>query len=376
MEIQSLKNAILDQPLDLVNFENNSKYLNTWKTILEVEKLESEESKNKIEIQKTQYEIENIEYQKRNDRLKFWVGIIAPLVSAMALMATLLFQIITSNRISGRQAAAEENQRISDQRQRDAEEDLQWRNFTSTLNDAGKRGLEGAFQLSSFYNSDRYKNQARSLTFVFLQGVTEFQIFNQLLYRIVPKVDSINYSDLVSLSSSLNDITTAENSEIANGKYLLKELQKFYPPDPNFLIQIIEVKSKLSKDEHNLIESSKELQLVGKRIAEFMKLGQVANLNLQNAHFFKTDFSDADFKNSNLSNVRFENCNIKNANLSNAQSFQGSEWDGTKWWQANQIERGLLKYLIDYYSLDKGISYHEEINVDDVSQFLKWKKIL
>ncbi len=107
-----------------------------------------------------------------------------------------------------------------------------------------------------------------------------------------------------------------------------------------------------------------------------MKLGQVANLNLQNAHFFKTDFSDADFKNSNLSNVRFENCNIKNANLSNAQSFQGSEWDGTKWWQANQIERGLLKYLIDYYSLDKGISYHEEINVDDVSQFLKWKKIL
>src|SRR5258707_13131541 len=89
-EIEKIKAETRQLRLANPNSTSEETRLQLKKLKLEIEKLQSD-------IEQSSIQTRNIEHLWRSDAWKFWVGIIGPTISALALIGTLFFQLYSSS---------------------------------------------------------------------------------------------------------------------------------------------------------------------------------------------------------------------------------------------------------------------------------------
>jgi hypothetical protein len=110
-------------------------------------------AKTATENAKTNQELRTSVEQMRGERLKTWASILVPIVSILALLATVLTQMYQqhSQLLAGRQQA----------------EDAQWRELLATLQGGSSRAISDISlvpRLKTFFNSPTYGSQARDVS--------------------------------------------------------------------------------------------------------------------------------------------------------------------------------------------------------------------
>jgi len=150
------------------------------------------------EAEKIESEIAASIRAARSESLRFWIPILAPVISALALIGTLLFQIQQHNENLKSQRAADEKNANA---QRLANEDAQWREVLTLAQ--GTEGPAGAYALTlmqSFFDSDRYKKQAREVTVVLLAQTAEPNVFSDNFAALLERTDWDSFRYLKNIS--------------------------------------------------------------------------------------------------------------------------------------------------------------------------------
>src|SRR5258708_1543846 len=346
MNLDELKKTLSEQSVDISDPEKFERIITSWKTILETEK-------NQADIEKSKAEIENINYQKRSDKSRLWIGVVAPLVTAIALMFTLIFQVYQTKRNSILQ--------------RQADEDTQWRSFLQKLNTRNAPTDQSiAILLKSFFSYPKYKNQACEIaSTVYLPYIVDTKYFKLMYKDFIKVIDWNNYYNIVNLTNGIyRQISDARRMREQDSAALNSKNTYAYSQSLKDIDQI----------NHSLEESHNELEIVGNSLANFFKSNSQRSsisLDLTDGYFFHTDFSNANFDNANFKDVSFDFSNVEKADFANINSFDSSDWYGTAWWRAENISDNLLNYLVVKFPYDSIHTYFNE-TPNDGTLYSKW----
>jgi hypothetical protein len=135
-----------------------------------------------IEAEKTETDIANATTIARFERVKFWVPIIFSLVSTLALVATLVFQV----------TQFKENTILA----KETSEDAQWREALTKAQDTnGPEGVFGVLLLKSFLKSDRYGQQARQTLVMILGHMGNREVFDSVFPDLMANTKWWNLGD-------------------------------------------------------------------------------------------------------------------------------------------------------------------------------------
>jgi uncharacterized protein YjbI with pentapeptide repeats len=357
--IEVVKTKLIDPALETPDIHALEKASAVLRSVAEVEKIESD--------------IAASTRAARSESLRFWIPILAPVVSALALIGTLLFQVQQYKESVRSQRAAEEK---NAQAQRLANEDGQWREVLTLAK--GTQGPEGAYALTlmqSFFDSDRYKRQAREVSVVLLSGIAEPNVFSDNFAALLERTDWDNFKHLKNISRAQlayyykyrKDSERLEDQQ----KRSKAELPVLYE-DPSFL---------LNASGTNVVTASKGL-------VQFLRASlnsRPANieLDLNGCAIWEQDVSNMDFNGANLEMLDMYNSNLSGANLSGAKLYRAyigysnvkdadfsgvqaseSNWGRTAWWRAKKISPDLLKHLQDKYKFSPEEEYRDDMTKD------------
>jgi hypothetical protein len=342
---EKIKEKLVDPALERGELDTLEKASAVWKTTVEAEKLELDTAQANSKA--------------RSESVRFWVPIIAPLIGAVALIATLLFQI----------QQFQENTRLA----REAAEDKAWMEVVKGVG-AGK-GLQGVLamsQLKPFLDSKRYKKDARDIAINSLIGVFDPYVFNIIFPDIYERTDWNNFKDLTGIAAQINKRLLSVSKSVSKEEpptdvgwwqRLLgrdqKKPNRWSPygiggPDPATMQAGYE----------------EEITIVGNAIVKFLK-DHRADRPINNRMDFtevqlpNLDLSNIDFSRSILRRSMFFNCTVVDSNFTDVSDYDDSDWNQTAWWRARKMDKGLVHYLEKEYPYKKGTSYYNDSTKDD-----------
>jgi hypothetical protein len=317
-----------------------------WKTIVEAEQVETETA--------------NTSKTARFEKLKFWVPIIVSLVSTMALVATLIFQVFQFR----------ENTRLM----KDSEEDTQWR---ETLNRAKvTNGPEGAFGitlLKTFFDSSRYGSQAREVATEILGHMGDEDVFNTTFPGMMSRTDLSNLQDIANISKQLKEGYDSDCEQLTNLTQARENIQSSTNM-PKYLIseRLASNDEETKNVNHTYAASNDEIAKVSDAVANLLKSpatqhrSRDQNFSLTDMQFVSgTDLTNIDFSYAIIRGTEFYKCDVSGSDFSFIKDFDGSDWEGTAWWRAKKISEPLLKYLSDNWKFDKTQEYYNDQTKDD-----------
>src|SRR5205085_5947376 len=182
--LKEIKENLIDPALNASDIPTLEKTSAIWYSIAEAEKLEADIITSKRTV--------------RSESLRFWIPILAPLITAAALIGTLIFQIQQSRKNTEFQI---QQFKENAQSQRLANEDTQWREVLAHAKST--EGPESGFALTlikSFFDSDRYKKQAREIAAVVLGGVQDPSTFNDNFTALLERTNWDNFKDITNIA--------------------------------------------------------------------------------------------------------------------------------------------------------------------------------
>lgn len=312
-------------------------------------------------------ETEKLERERDADGWKFWVTVLAPLITAAALIATLVVQ--------GRQFAANmeiqnANTRIQNENsklQRESKEDEQYREALKTIQRTDMLyGITGIPLIKSFLDSPRYQTQTREVVVGLLPGVRRKDHFESLFDAVASKTDWKNFSDLVKVSAGLE-------REWARGSDYISSVQKLPPerqPRPTFgLVGRTEGDRPAPTSPISIEESEKLLRAIeghqritSGAIARFLRQPrpQGAVIDLTHASLWKADFSGVDLSGAILTGTAIIAVDLRAADLSRVTEFVDSRWANTAWWRAKAMSRELVNALHECCAFSRSEIYEND----------------
>lgn len=325
-----------------------------WKTIVEAEKIETETA--------------NASKTARFEKLKFWVPIVVSLVTTMALVATLVFQVFQFK----------ENTRLM----KESEEDTQWR---ETLNRAkvidGPEGAFGITLLKTFFDSTRYGLQAREVAIQILGHMADEDVFDSTFPDLMSRTAWWNLQDIANISKQLNEGYDMADDQLTS----LTEERDNIKSSTNYSKAVIAQRLKSTDKEfdnlnHLRTASEHELATVSKAVARLLKDPATQHrprdydLSLANMQFVSgTGLSGIDLSYAIIRGTDFYKCDVSESDFSNITDFDDSNWKGTAWWRAKKISPELLKYLTDNWKFDEKQEYYNDQskNAAEYEKFVK-----
>jgi hypothetical protein len=278
----------------------------------------------------------------RSESMRFWVPIMAPLITAAALVLTFVLQL---------------NQfKENNKAQREANEDTQWRQMLSNVKSTtGPEGVFGLTLLKSFLDSERYRNQAREIAVLRLAHTADPDSFQVLFPDIMRRTDWKSFKDIVAISAGLlNGYNSIPDEPDTKSSFSTGPGSVSVRPSPG------QVKSDLGRN----------LDTVGQALITFLRdprhyprpLG--IDLDISGADFSNKDLADMDLSDAVVIESNFNNCSVNGVNFGRVTRFEDSNWSQTAWWRAKSISPELLKYLTKSFKYDAEKQYLNDTTGD------------
>lgn len=310
--------------------------------------------KNLADAEKSR--VEAAEAQNKSEVLRFWIPVIAPSVTAFALVATLLLQMyqLHTNATSQRAAA----------------EDAAWRETTRDLRVTTGPGVPIALhQLRSFLGSARYGRSARELGVTLLADLSP-EAFDILLPDVLRETDWSNVSDLARLARGLDHTWNAMAAKADASKTLVEKLQSQAATSSESESRLQIADEQRQKDDEFVSGVIENLRMTSKGIADFIRMNSKSRpdgeLDLKGADFLDTNLSSLNLSRIDLTNGSLQNVDIHDSCICDtvlagttlsAARFDNSAWRNTAWWRAGKIDGPLLSYLVARFPFQPRAKY-------------------
>jgi hypothetical protein len=297
------------------------------------------------EAEKIETDISTKVRASHSEYLRFWIPILAPTITAIALVSTLVFQI--------------QQYQANTALQNQANEDTQWRTaVTYAASDEGKQSVLAFTLLKSFFDSKRYSKQAREAAEVLIADTPYPISFRNNFEDLLTRTNWDNFQSLVNISRMLVRFYENEDREI-------RELKE-HPGQPTVRPGSHNHYSAKAVLEENIIIASKGLVKFLREhprpsgITLDLNDSAIRNQDLSNMDFGgalltfiwinNCNLEGADFRGATIGNEAFTYSNVKGADFSGVKVDTGlasgkPNWEGTAWWQAKRVSPDLLKYL-------------------------------
>jgi len=320
------------------------------------------------------------EAANKSEALRFWIPVLGPTISAIAVVITLLVQIYQFQKnieAQGRSA-----------------EDVAWNATTKQLQDAAKVPNSSALlialmQMEPFFYSDRYGGPARDLGVAMLGHTLDEDAFKVVFGSLQQPATWSQLDRLGRLSKLVNNtwnqliadqksfegrISAARTTSPANGT--LPTLQKQLDSVNDDLSQIAEEERLVDVAIAKILKSTTKTEVSGLRgLFRRDTDGRAPNshADLAEAYFDHTDLGGADFNGAfmkkitvwggNLSEATIVGCDLEDAYLE-PDTWNKSDWARSAWWRAKYITPVLLTYLKRRFYFRTDISYVERPKTD------------
>jgi hypothetical protein len=310
--------------------------------------------KSAADARRSEIEVSNSERSLRSESSRFWFSVLAPTVSAVALVATLIFQIVQF--------------KDSSQRTRDAEEDVQWREMIKTLaaRDA-MSSIAAVLNLKSFFASERLRTSARqyALQLMGIRGaVLGLDPFEILLPPVMSSTDWSNYREVIDASARMQETYAYLDGELKGAS---KESTGDSLRGNEFSPSVTRYSELARNDKRDAMERdrrilSNEITQFGTGIVSLLRAkrpsGTIPRLN--GLAFWESDLRDVDFAEASLESLWVWSCDLQGVDLGGIKAFNKSIWQETAWWKAKRVAPELLEYLAREYPFSPSVGYGEE----------------
>jgi hypothetical protein len=321
-------NHIAQSLLDAVNAATDE---TDRASLIEAIKVLAETEKLNAEAAKFREDTSNAKRMAREDVRRFTITVLAPSISALAVLLALGVQIYQVNKNSTLQREMNEASSLRE-----------------TLKLAGSTKpsevYAGALFLTSMLKSPNYGATARSISINLLAHTAEPKSFEALFGALAASTTIENFADLARLSKNLTNGLVDSRRRI--------EAQRTGKPEfsPQFNIRPEDLERAMND----------EVRMVADGIIAFIRRtprndGQM--LNLADANLSVQKLKNLNLSNSDISGASFEESEVDGADLSNIKAFDDSDWSNVEWWRAKAIGAELLEYLKTTYPFEPSLKY-------------------
>jgi hypothetical protein len=291
---------------------------------------------------KTLADLRSLGRTERTETLRFFVPIIAPLVSAIAVVAALVFQTFQFRANTKLQETTVEIQRDTARIQARAAEDAEWRQVATTISTGASTltGMTGTAMLLPFIKQGSHTEEARTLATYLLSNTIDYDGFSSLFKTLL---DATPTSQRLGLSIHL--------AQMLNGAWSQAEEHKksVVGPVNEVLYTLPDEKGQQVPNPYWIsAQVNRQVTLVATAIADSLRSGMVTSdqqIDLSKCALWDTNWSGVKFPRSDISFSSFANTDLTDADLSRVFAFDRSYWPNTAWWRAKRIQPALLKYL-------------------------------
>jgi hypothetical protein len=292
----------------------------------DLERTESKSRKLALEESKLQYTIEIGRRSDKSGRIKDFTSLLTPLISILALAATVFLQSWQFGQ--------------SEIDKREAAEDAQWQNAVKTILQTSKVPA-GVIALNPFLKSAKYGDQAKAQAVTLLATTDDKPLFLSLFGAAFVPVGWNNLDRVIQLDRALAArwaplLTKASNSSSA-------------AHGPNLNAQ-----ERISDDYLKYAVDQVSVQ-VGNVLKAPRPAGAIPDISATQFEF--GDWNGADLNGANLDNMWLSWTDLNGADLDNVKQFSGAYFEHVAWWQAGKMSAELLHYL----ETDPSSRYNAEI---------------
>jgi hypothetical protein len=317
-------------------------------------------AKTAAENAKTNREIKTLPAQMHIESLKTWASILVPIVSILALLATVLIQIY--------------QQHVQFQANRQQSEDTQWRGLLATV----KGGTSSAIsdislvpQLKTFFNSPVYGTQAREVSKRLMGNLANDAAFRDLYAAVFPDVQDTKLEDLIDISRMVartSNELILKCAALSEGLGLSRDpLHIPVPADPtdpsgwgicSLLVKepdAIKILKGINDGPETLYTRHQVMDIAG--ILFFMSREIISDLkryskdksersvDMSGILIYRSDATGIDFSGFDISRSTFSYVELSDVKLTPA-AFEKFDPENSNWWDVAEINQDLLQELI------------------------------
>jgi hypothetical protein len=300
--------------------------------------------------------LDALDAQRKSEVLRFWIPVLAPTVTAFALIATLAIQMyqIRANAIAQESVA----------------EDVAWRDATKNLTVASGAGIPiGLHQLRPFLKSLKYGRITRELI-ITLIAETDSASFAIVLPDVLRDTTWTNFADITRLERGLDSAWTRATNARRDAQVALDAITAETDRPFGHTDRLRNAQQQLAAAQERQDDIVGNLGATARGIADFIRVMKQTrpngDLDLRNAGLLDADFSKLELYSVNLSDVILRRVDVSKSCICSTitvdaelspSSFAESVWTGTAWWRADEVSPALLNYLEHSYPYDSKVRY-------------------
>lgn len=325
-----LSQALLDTVTERKDHDTVDKIVGAVKTLAETEKL-------RLEGEKFRVEAANMARVASSANRRFFLTVLAPSLSALAVLLALGVQVRQVNQTATLQ--------------RETNDATNLREALKLVESKEPReALAGSLFLTSLLRSPNYGLTARAVVISVLANAPDKNTFIILLRALLATSSWNNLTDIVHVGRSIDDARyslshpTADvvpTLPTANGTVLDAESSDVSDGLCQFLLD-------------HTRPSNVRLDL------QTVPLGyeNLSGVNFSGANLTHAVFIGATLRRTNLAGATVTSADLNNADLDEVVAFESSNWEGTAWWRAKTIGPKLLVYLKTRYPFSSTAAYY------------------
>lgn len=318
----------------------------------EIDKEKAEAAKLAAEEKKLGSELNDSQKDKKHQRIKDYIALLAPLFTTVVLAGTLIqqsYQFIHSEKTKRAEFVQSEKDKDAEiRRQAEAAEDLRWADSIKLLSQSDKLS-PGAVILKSFAKSERYAALASQTAMQILVKTDDQVVFADLFNTVFEPVSWKNLEQIVELSRTLSSEADPLFKKSWNPKTLSNDYSRL-----------------TAAEKQKIIYLNADMSLISMKIAPLLKGQRPPNttLDLRSVTLYN-DFSGADFRGADITGSSMAGINVKDADFSGVVGYGDVPFQATAWWQASKIDRDMLQYLISTFPYNSIAHYPSPTNPAD-----------
>jgi uncharacterized protein YjbI with pentapeptide repeats len=289
----------------------------------------------KLELEERKLQEESAAAAKRfkSERTRDRATIVTPVVSILAVVATLWFQMYQLQ--------------VSEAGKRDAAEAAQWSEAVKTISQTDKLS-PGVVALNPFLKSPKYGDQARVTAVQLLANTSDTVFFNELYGAAFVPIDWSNLAPVIRLDRALKARALPLIDRTWNAQTQSNELSKLDPTERALYDHLNVVLTRISTQVGSLLKASRPPDLTAP--------------DLSGTSFRDSDWEGADASGANLEDARLVYLSVKNANFDRITNFAGIYVYRVAWWEAARISAPLLGYFETNFPYEPNVTYGRNNN--------------
>lgn len=294
---------------------------------LEIDKSKAELRKLALEQSKLDRENRTAVRRGRHERFGAIVSLLTPILSVVALAATLTFQTWQF--------------RQTETARKEAAEEAAWTKAMDVLSKSGHVSPE-VIAIGPFLHSPKHADEARTAVVRLLINTTDTAVFDELFNGLFVPVDWTNIGELLRLNRGLTPKAVALYFKTWDSDKRLTDLSLI---------------SESEKQTYNYLEHA--LPKLSAAVGYILRTSRPSGINLD---LTGTLFTTCDWSNVSLTDAKLNNCVLRFANLENADlgptvDFDWVDFMFTAWWKAKRLSPNLRAYLREKFPCDPNTRY-------------------